>query len=212
MANKLTKSVVTKALDWAYTSAVEGVRGVNSAQALAVEYLATDGSVRDQVNRLIRWQNAKAGATGFITGLGGIIAMPVSIPTNFAVVLFVQLRMIAAIAYMGGHDINNDRVKTLVNACLLGDSAREILSDVGIAVGTKLTKSLMTKISGKTLTAINQRVGFRLLTKFGEQGVINLGKAVPLIGGMIGGSFDAASTNIIGNFARNTFIPLPKSK
>lgn len=53
MAEELTEGVVMKALDWAYKSAVEGVKGVNSAQTLAVEYLATEGSVRDQVNRLI---------------------------------------------------------------------------------------------------------------------------------------------------------------
>lgn len=212
MAEKLTEGVVMKALDWAYKSAVEGLKGVDSAQTLAVGYLATEGSVRDQVNRLIRWQNTKAGTTGFITGLGGIITMPVSIPANIAVVLFVQVRMIAAIAHMGGHDISDDRVKTLVYACLAGDAAREILRDVGIVVGTKLTTSLISKISGKTLTAINQRVGFRLLTKFGEKGVINIGKAVPLVGGIIGGTVDAVSTNIIGNVARDTFVPLPKRK
>ena len=212
MAEKLTEGVVMKALNWAYKSAVEGVKGVDSAQTLAVEYLATEGSVRDQVNRLIRWQNTKAGTTGFITGLGGIITMPVSIPANIAVVLFVQVRMIAAIAHMGGHDIRNDRVKTLVYACLAGDAAREILRDMGIVVGTKLTTSLISKISGKTLTAINQRVGFRLLTKFGEKGVINIGKAIPLVGGIIGGTVDAVSTNIVGNVARDTFVPLPKRK
>ena len=212
MAEKLTEGVVMKALDWAYKSAVEGVKGVDSAQTLSVEYLATEGSVRDQVNRLIRWQNTKAGTAGFITGLGGIIIMPVSIPANIAVVLFVQVRMIAAIAHMGGHDISDDRVKTLVYACLAGDAAREILRDVGIVLGTKLTTSLISKISGKTLTAINQRVGFRLLTKFGEKGVINIGKAVPLVGGIIGATVDAVSTNIVGNVARDTFVPLPKRK
>ena len=212
MEKKLTESIVMKALDWAYKSAVEGVKGVDSAQTLAVEYLATEGSVRDQVNRLIRWQNTKAGTTGFITGLGGIITMPVSIPANIAVVLFVQVRMIAAIAHMGGQDINDDRVKTLVYACLAGDAAREILRDLGIVVGTKLTTALISKISGKALTAINQRVGFRLLTKFGEKGVLNIGKAVPLVGGIIGATVDAVSTNIVGNVARDTFVPLPKRK
>jgi hypothetical protein len=38
------------------------------------------------------------------------------------------------------------------------------------------------------ITKINQKVGFRLLTKFGSKGVINLGKMVPLTGGIIGGT------------------------
>jgi uncharacterized protein (DUF697 family) len=47
--------------------------------------------------------------------------------------------------------------------------------------------------------------GFRLLTKSGEKGLINLGKMVPLVGGIIGGTVDAVSTNIIGNVALKLF-------
>jgi hypothetical protein len=36
--------------------------------------------------------------------------------------------------------------------------------------------------------------------------MINLGKVVPLIGGIIGGSIDIAATNIIGNMARDSFL------
>ena len=60
--------------------------------------------------------------------------------------------------------------------------------------------------SGKTIVAINQKVGFRLITKFGEKGAVNLGKAVPLVGGIIGATFDSVTTNTVGNIARNTFI------
>jgi uncharacterized protein (DUF697 family) len=45
-----------------------------------------------------------------------------------------------------------------------------------------------------------------LLTKFGEKGAINLGKMVPIAGGLIGGTVDAVSTNTIGNVARKLFI------
>ena len=203
----LSETRMMQALNWTYKQATEGIKGVDSAQVLAMEYLATDGDLRAQVNRLIRWQNSKAATTGFLTGLGGIIAMPVTIPANIAVVLFVQVRMIAAIAAMSGQDLKDDRVRTLVYACLVGDAVKEILRDVGIVVGKKVGTSLVSKIPGKTLTAINQRVGFRLLTKFGEKGVINIGKAVPLLGGVIGGTVDAIATNIIGNAARDTFIP-----
>ncbi len=49
----------------------------------------------------------------------------------------------------------------------------------------------------------------QLLTKFGQTGVVQLGKAVPLIGGGIGALFDGVSTNIIGNVARDTFVSIP---
>lgn len=117
-----------------------------------------------------------------MTGLGGIITLPVAIPANIASVLFVQVRMIAAIAHLGGYDVKNDKVKTLVYACLVANSAKDILKDVGVAVGNKLALNAVKAISGKTLAEINKRVGFKLFTKFGEKGIINLGKAVPLLG------------------------------
>ena len=208
MADALNEGLVMKTLRWAYKNALEGTKGVDSALALATEYLSTDGELRDQINRLIRWQNTKAATAGFLTGLGGIITMPATIPTNIAVVLFVQVRMIAAIAYMCGQDLKSDRVRTLVYACLVGDGAKEIFRDFGVAVGRKLTTTAVSKISGKTLAAINRRVGFRLLTRFGEKGVINLGKIVPLVGGIISATVDSVATNTVGNFARNTFLPL----
>lgn len=62
-------------------------------------------------------------------------------------------------------------------------------------------------MSASVLVKINQKVGFRLFTKFGEKGVINIGKAIPLLGGIVGSLFDTVSTNTIGNVARDTFIP-----
>jgi len=206
VSEDLSQNKIMQALDWAYEKAVNGVPGLDSASELAESYMNKGGALSEQSNSLIRWQNTKAGTSGFLTGLGGIITMPVTIPANITSVLYVQIRMIAAIAYIGGHDLNDDRVKSLVYACLAGNAAKDILKDIGIVVGMKLTTNAIKNISGKTIVAINQKVGFRLLTKFGEKGVINLGKAVPIVGGIIGATFDSIGTNVVGNVARDTFI------
>ena len=49
-------------------------------------------------------------------------------------------------------------------------------------------------------------VGMKLVTKFGEKGVINLGKAVPLLGGVISGTMDGVTTNVIGDKAKEIFL------
>lgn len=206
MANDLTESKIMQVLDWSYDKAINGVVGLDSAIELAQDYMKKEGTRSDQVNSLIRWQITKAGTSGFVTGLGGIITLPVAIPANIASVMYVQVRMIAAIAYMGGHDLKEDRVKSLVYVCLTGNAAMDILKDIGINVGAKLTKSAIAKISGATITKINQAVGFRLITKAGTTGVVNLSKFVPFLGGVIGGTMDSISTNTIGNVARNAFI------
>lgn len=206
MTKKITHSKMMSALDWTYEMAVDGVPGFDTAEELAHSYMKDGRSKRDQVNSLIRWQNAKAGTSGFLTGLGGIITLPVALPANITSVLYVQIRMIAAIAVIGGYDVKNDQVKSLVYLCLAGNSAKDIVKGTGIVIGTKLSQSAIKSISGKTLTVINQKVGFRLVTKFGEKGAINLGKMVPLAGGVIGSTFDSVTTNTIGNVARDTFI------
>ena len=205
MAEEITESKIMKTLDWAYDKAINGVAGLDSASEMAESYLNSSGSLEDQVNSLIRWQNTKAGTSGFLTGLGGIITMPVAIPANITSVMYVQIRMIATIAHMGGHDLHDDKVKSLVYICLTGNAAKDVLKDIGIHIGRKLTEGAVKNISGKTIVAINQKVGFRLLTKFGEKGAINIGKAVPLLGGVIGATFDSVTTNTIGNIARDTF-------
>ena len=206
MANELNQSKIMDLLNWSYEKAINGVAGLDSAYDLANDYMKTNDSLYNQANSLIRWQNTKAGTSGFLTGLGGIITLPVAIPANVASVMYVQIRMIAALAHMGGHNLNDDRVRSLVFVCLTGNAAKDILKDIGIVVGKKLAQNTIKNISSKTITAINQKVGFRLLTKFGEKGVINLGKAIPLLGGVIGASFDSVTTNTVGNIARDTFI------
>ena len=193
-------------LDWGYDKAVNGVPGLDSAQELAESYMSKGDCKLEQANSLIRWQNTKAGTSGFLAGLGGVVTLPVALPANITSVLYLQIRMIAAIAHIGEHDLHDDRVKSLVYVCLTGNAAKDIMKGAGITVGTKLATNAVKSIPGKVIVSINQKAGFRLITKFGEKGVINLGRAVPFFGGLIGGGFDVLSTNIIGNVARNTFL------
>lgn len=203
----LTQSTIMKAMDWAYDKAMNGVPGLDSAEEMAADYLCKQGTLRDKANSLIRWQNAKAGTSGFLTGIGGLLTMPVAIPANITSVLYVQIRMIAAIAIMGGYNLRDDRVKSLVYVCLVASSTADVVKKIGIEAGQKLAVSVIKNISAKSLREVNKKVGFKLLTKFGEKGVVNFGKAVPFLGGIIGGAFDVFSTNTVGNVARDTFLP-----
>lgn len=206
MKNIVNHSIVMRALDWAYDKALSGIPGLESAPELALKYMKQHGSLHQKANSLIRWQNAKAATSGFITGVGGLITLPVAIPANLASVLFIQVRMIAAIAYMGGLDLRDEKVKSLVYACLAGNFAKDIIQETGIRVGTKFTTLAVERISERTLLLINERVGFRLLSTYGSKGVINLSRAVPLVGGIIGGSIDLFATNLIGKVACRTFL------
>jgi hypothetical protein len=202
----ITEGKITQGLDWAYEKAVNGLPGTDTAADLAESYLSKHSNVEKAIDSLIRWQNAKGATSGFLTGLGGLITLPVAVPANIASVMYVQIRMIAAIAHMRGYDLKDDQVKTFVFVCLTGQAATDILKQSGLRLGTALATQAIKKIPGEVIKAINKAVGIRLVTKFGEKGIINLGKAVPLFGGLIGGTVDGVGTNIIGNTAKKLFV------
>ncbi|VEG12774.1 EcsC family protein [Moraxella cuniculi] len=206
MSNLISSETMYEVMEWAYKKANNGI-GFGSAEEMANDYLSESGSLEDRINSLIRWQNAKAGSTGFATGLGGLITLPATLPANIASTLYIQIRMISAIAHMAGYDIQHDKVKTMVYMCLLGNGAGEVLKDFGVTAGTKFAEQFITKkITGEMLTKINKAIGFRLVTKAGSTGLINLTKLVPVLGGVVSGTFDAVTTNIVGNTARNIFL------
>lgn len=203
---KLDPNTLMKALDPLYDKALDGIPGFASVEEMAKDYLRGSESIEERINTLIRYQVAKASTSGFLTGLGGVLTLPVMIPANLSSVMYVQLRMVAAIAYMCGYDIRDDRVKTLCYVCLSGNAAKDILKGVGITAGTKLTEQAIKRLSFEAIKKINQAIGFRLVTKFGQTGVVNLGKAIPLAGGVIGGTFDGAATHAAGKVAKNLFL------
>lgn len=201
----MTEGKITQMLEWSYEKAINGLPGTDTVEELAENYLKKYSSSDKAIDALIRWQNTKGVTSGFLTDLGGLVTLPVAIPANIASVMFVQIRMIAAIAYMRGYDPKEDEVKTLVFVCLTGQAAADILKQAGIKTSNILARQAIKKIPNEVIKAINKKVGARLVTKFGEKGVINLGKAVPVLGGLIGGAVDGIGTNIIGKTAKNTF-------
>ena len=203
----MTQEQIMELLDRLYEQSIQGVQKVSPPVAtLAEEYISKSDNIQAAAKSFIHYQIAKCTTSGFLTGLGGLITLPVAIPANVGSVLYVQMRMIAVLAHMGGYDTNSDQVQTLVYACLAGISIDQVLKQVGIKIGNKVALNMVKKIPGEVLTKINQKVGFRLLTKFGTKGVINIGKAVPVVGGVIGGGFDFIETKAIASRAYSLFI------
>lgn len=204
---KITQEDIMKLLDACYEKSVNGVPKVSpSVEELANDYLKKHKTKEEACKAMIKSQIAKCTTSGFLTGFGGIITLPVTLPANLTSVLYVQMRMIACIAYMSGYDLNSDHTQTFVYACLAGVSVNEIIKQATIKFGVKFAESMIRKIPGKVLTKINQKVGFRFITKFGQKGIINLGKLVPGVGAVIGGSIDFAETKVISKRAYKWFM------
>lgn len=202
-----TQADIMTLLDTLYQKVLAGVPKVSvPVSAMALDYMSKHSTKEVAAKAMLKNQVIKCATSGFLTGFGGIVTLPVAIPANISSVLYVQMRMIACTAYMAGYDLHSDQVQTFVYACLAGVSVNLLVKRFGIKFGVKIAEGLAKKIPGRVLTAINQKVGFRLLTKMGSKGLINIGKLVPGVGAFIGGGLDYAETKIIAARAYKWFI------
>ena len=193
---------------WILDHAVQGVWPLPSAGDLAAQYRSRPfENDAERVRALIRWAVAKNAATGFVTGLPGVLALPVSIPGALTASLAIQAPMVAAIAEIHGHDPKDDHVQTMILLCMTGTSLMEVVKGAGVNLGGKVAIQALKKVPGTVLLKINQRVSLRLLTKFGEKGVVNLVKLVPLVGGAVGATFDGTTCYAVGRTADKVFRP-----
>lgn len=203
----LSQEDIMKLLDSCYEKCMHGVPKVSpSVENMANDYLKKYATREEACKAMIRNQIAKCTTSGFLTGFGGIITMPVTLPANIGSVLYVQMRMIACVAYMNDYELDSDQTQTFVYACLAGVAVNELIKQAGIKFGIKFANGLIKKIPGKVLTKINQKVGFRFITKFGTKGIVNLGKMLPGVGAVIGGGLDLVETKAIADRAYKWFF------
>ncbi len=158
------------------------------------------------IEKFILNQKLKCSTTGFITGLGGLLTLPITLPADLASSLYMELRMIAGIAYIRGYDLKDDAVKTLLYLCLVGNAAGDIIKQVGIKISGRYTlKKLLPRLSKEIIVKINKAVGFRLVTKAGSKGIINVAKLIPLLGGIVSATFNWFEVAFYARIAKRMF-------
>jgi len=190
-------NAVVEGLGWIYDKVSSNISAV------------TGSATEAEIDQWIRVACAGAGAVGFASNLGGVFTLPVAIPVNLAAAASIQLGLAARIVVARGYDPSDPQVKTFAIACMLGAKAGGILAAAGAAAGGKLAGAAVAAIPGAALIAINKAVGIRLLTKMGQQGVVNFGKLIPVAGALVGGTIDAAGTYAAGRAAKLMFPRLP---
>ncbi len=198
-------------VDWVYDRAVAGLPGLDGAEELAAGHRLRRATADAAIAALIREQTGKAGLAGFVTGCGGFVAWPIAMPANLAGTLYIQLRLIAAIAHLRGHDIRSQAVRTMVLACLSGSKAADTLKDAGIRLGTRVTRDAIGWAAPAVFNKIHHATGFHMAATAGAAAVGKLGRFVPVVGGVVAGGFDAAMTQLIGRTADRVFSVRPAS-
>jgi uncharacterized protein (DUF697 family) len=196
---------LTQIFDWVYGRAIDGLPGFDGAEALAAEYAARHPTTEEAVKALIAWHSRMAAVAGFATGCGGFVALPLAMPANLAGALYLQVRLVAAIAHLHGHDIRHSRVRMLVLACLSGSKAADTLRDAGIRFGTRVGRDAVGWAAPVLFSKSRHAGHFAALGAAGARGIAGLGKFVPLLGGAVAAGFDGALTQMIGRTANRVF-------
>ena len=167
---------------------------------------ADDAAVERVIDRLIKEAVAASSTNGFVTGLGGFVTMPITLPANVAGALLINARLVGAIAHLRGYDISDPHVQTVITLATAGGTLASTLHGVGVKVGTKVTAQVVKAIPIAVVRKINARVGFMLLAKYGTQrSVLTLAKGIPIAGGVVGAGVDATFTALVGRAAKANF-------
>jgi hypothetical protein len=192
----------------------EGVGPLSGSVAYAEARMTAGGAgERDPeaaIRRVVRESVAASGAQGFVTGVGGLAAMPVTLPANLAGSLIINARMVGTIAHLRGYALTDPHTQAMITLVAAGSSAQSAISAFGVKVGQQAAMQAIKKLPMSVIHQVNKKAGFYLVAKYGSQrSAITLVKAVPAVGGVVGGTVDAALTASIAKAAKKVFPLLP---
>jgi EcsC protein family len=185
----------------------------DSAQTVADVAIAEHPEAERAIDAMVRAHLKLGAAGGFVTSLGGFVAMPIALPANVLGFYLVATRMVAGIASVRGYDLRQPEVRSAVLLALVGADADDLLKKLpplpGVRTG-RLTNLAVQRLPGPVLLAVNKGVGFRLLNRVGRKSLTRFGKAVPLAGGVIGAGLDTFLLKRIADHARQEFPLKPR--
>lgn len=192
--------------------AIDGAAGIPSARDAAASHLGKRSDRESAIDAVVTQHVTLAGAQGFATNLGGLITMAVTMPANLAGVAVIQCRMVAAIAHLRGYDLDDNRVRSAILMCMLGENnATDLIrsgdlpsTPMAVATAPAFDSDLDNTISNHVLGQLMQQLGGKKL------GVL-LARRIPVIGGGVGAATDGWATFTVASYARAEFADRRRS-
>src|SRR3954454_19489528 len=204
LAPGLTSSFVHQALD----KAISGVGPLPSAAAAADKQLAEqDGDVERGIHEVIENHVRYAGAQGFLTNIGGLVTMAVTVPVNLSGLALIQCRMVAGIAHLRGYDLDDPRSRDAILACLLGEERLLRMMKTGALPGTPMEIASAPVHDPALDQLLAVEVSSELIARAtGKRLAATVVRRVPVVGGVVGASTDAYITWKIGRYVDREFL------
>ena len=139
-----------------------------------------------------------------------MVTTAILIPANITGLALLQCRMIAGIAHLRGYDLNDPKMRNAILLCLLGeDDVNSMVKSKKLPAppmamataplqGADLDRVIAGAVAG---TLIARIAGKRLATQ--------LGRRVPLVGGLVGMTADGFATWQVGRYADRELLARP---
>ncbi len=213
LAKRITPGIAGTAVREILERAIDGVGPLPGAAASGDAALRrTGGDTGWAVESLISRHMRLAAAQGFLTNLGGIVTMGVTMPTNIAAVALLQCHLAAAIAHLHGYPLADPAVRDAVLVCLLDDDERKSLA------GSRRERGRLTPAAiaagppdADRSERISRSVTGQLLAGAGGKQLASfVARRIPVLGGAVGGVGDAWSTRRIGHDTARALPPRPR--
>lgn len=189
--------------------AIEGAGPLPSVEQSATKKLAdAEGDVDKAIRRAIDVHTGYAAAEGFVTNLGGLVTAAATIPANITGLALIQCRLIATIATLHGHDVDDPRVRNAILLCVIGeDSVKKLIKRKKLP-GTPMALATAPVHDPALDKVISAEVAAELISKVaGKRVATTVGRRVPVIGGAVGMTADGWATWRIGRYASRELLP-----
>lgn len=165
MSTSIDSSLLERTLDWAYETAVQGVEGQESAAQLAESHHRVVQTSFEMADEIAEWQVERTTVPKYFDVLATQLDVPEDLPQPLTTYLFLQLRILAAIAYGGGRDeLKDPLVHALVLSTLLKDSQAEALAAGDLPADFVATRSALRKVPAEAAAPI-RNASLKLIAK-----------------------------------------------
>lgn len=199
LAPGLTSQFVREAL----RRAIDGMGPLPPAASAADKQLAEQrGDVERAIHEVIENNVRLAGMQGFVTNIGGLVTMAVTIPANVTGLALIQCRMVAGIAHLRGHDLTDPRVRNAILLVLLGEEQVEKMVKKRTLPTTPMALATAPAHDPQLDAAISAVVASDMVAKVtGKRLATSVARRIPGVGGVVGAGADGFATWQVGRYA-----------
>lgn len=195
---------------WLIRRSCDGIGPLQGAHTLAANLSSEqpEKSATERVDALIRREMKKSFTAGAVTSFGGIVVAPLTLPAGFALSWLLQARMVATLAALYGHDLEDPWVQAGILASLEEGRTPDALGRFGQQVTQWGAAAARGQLSSGAAAAFSRTFAKRLITRATKKKAARLLRLAPVVGAIFAGSLDALGARAVARKGQQLFAPI----